>query len=191
MKLNLSKIDSPLGELLFVTDQRARLRALEFAPRFSRIHLSSLLHRNLSDHCGRYELVEQPAPSEIATALQRYFTGDFAALNNIATAAAGTELQSQVWSMLRKIPAGETVSYGKVARDLGYDDPRMAIEVGAANGANPIAIVVPCHRVIGSGGDLKGYAWGLHRKRWLLEHEGVLSPVQSDLAPGPVQLSWF
>jgi methylated-DNA-[protein]-cysteine S-methyltransferase len=123
--------------------------------------------------------------------LQRYFAGDFVALRVIAIAAAGSELQRRVWAMLRNIPAGKTVSYGQIARDLGYDDPRMAIEVGAANGANPIAIVVPCHRVIGSNGDLKGYAWGLHRKRWLLEHEGALSPVQPNHARHPVQLSWF
>jgi methylated-DNA-[protein]-cysteine S-methyltransferase len=165
------QIDSPLGELLLITDQRAQLRALGFASRSSRIHLASRLHRNLSKYLGRYELAEQVAPGEIAASLQRYFAGDFA--------------------MLPNIPAGKTVSYGQITRDLGYDDPRMAIEVRAANGANPIAIVVPCHRVIGSGGDLKGYAWGLHRKRWLLEHEGAVSPVQPDHIAHPVQLSWF
>lgn len=191
MKFNLSKIDSPLGELLLVTDQSAKLRALEFASRSSRIPLSSRLHRNLSEHCGQYELAEQPAPREVAMTLERYFAGDLAALKNIATAAQGTDLQNRVWSMLRKIPAGETISYGQMARDLGYDDPRMAIDVGSANGANPIAIVIPCHRVIASNGDLKGYAWGLHRKRWLLEHEGVLSPVEPDHSLRPIQLSWF
>ena len=77
----------------------------------------------------------------------------------------------KVWAALRRIPAGSTTSYGKLARELGFEDPRAAIDIGAANGANPVAIVVPCHRVIASTGDLKGYAWGLHRKRWLLEHE--------------------
>jgi methylated-DNA-[protein]-cysteine S-methyltransferase len=191
MKLNLSRVDSPLGELLLVTDQSAQLRALDFASRTSRIHLASRLHRNLSKHFGRYELAEKVAPVEIAAALRRYFTGDFASLKSIIIAPAGSELQRRVWAMLADIPAGKTASYGQIARDLGYDDPRMAIEVGAANGANPIAIVVPCHRVIGSGGDLKGYAWGLHRKRWLLEHEGAVSPVQPDHIPQPVQLSWF
>jgi len=190
MKLNLSKIESPLGELLLVTDQRGQLCAVDFASLSSRIHPASRLHRSLSEHYRRYELTEQVAPAEIASALRRYFSGDFCVLRSIAIAAAGSELQRRVWAMLRNIPAGETVSYGEIARDLGYDDPRMAIEVGAANRANPIAIVVPCHRVIGSNGDLRGYAWGLQRKRWLLEHEGALSPIQPDHAPRPVQLSW-
>jgi methylated-DNA-[protein]-cysteine S-methyltransferase len=85
-------------------------------------------------------------------------------------------LQRKVWAALRHIPAGTTTTYGKLARDLGFDDPRAAIDIGAANGANPIAIVVPCHRVIASNGELKGYAWGLHRKHWLLEHEKALQP---------------
>ena len=75
---------------------------------------------------------------------------------------------------MRRIPAGQTISYGWLARALGFRDPRAAIDIGAANGANPVAVIVPCHRVIASSGDLKGYAWGLHRKRWLLKHEDAL-----------------
>jgi len=89
---------------------------------------------------------------------------------------------------LRGIPAGTTTSYGKLAKSLGFDDPRAAIDIGAANGANPIAIIVPCHRVIASNGDLKGYAWGLHRKRWLLEHEKAIASrkeaPQTAMLPG-------
>ena len=172
LNLNLSEIDSPLGTLMLVTDQQEQLRALDF------IDHQPHLHRNLRTHYGECELTETVAPAAIAAGLQRYFEGDFAALGEIATATSGSELQRRVWAGLREIPAGQTTSYGEFARTLGYDDPRVAIEIGAANGANPIAIVVPCHRVIGKNGDLKGYAWGLHRKRWLLEHERALLPVE-------------
>ena len=89
----------------------------------------------------------------------------------------GTPFQLQVWAALRQIPAGATRSYGQLARDLGLEDPRAAIDIGVANAANPIAIVIPCHRVIAANGELRGYAWGLERKRWLLEHEKALRPV--------------
>jgi methylated-DNA-[protein]-cysteine S-methyltransferase len=91
----------------------------------------------------------------------------------VPVGTSGTELQRQVWAALRAIPAGRVTSYGEIARGLGYDDPRVARDVGEANAANLIAIVVPCHRVIGKGGELKGYAWGIERKRWLLAHERV------------------
>lgn len=71
-------------------------------------------------------------------------------------------------------PAGTITTYGKLAKELGFDDPRAAIDLGAANGASLIAIIVPCHRVIASNGDLEGYAWGLHRKRGLPEHEQAM-----------------
>ncbi len=180
MNLNLSKVDSPLGKLLLVTDKEGQIRALDFSDHQAR------LHRLLRDHYVQYELIEVPAQVRIASALQRYFDGDLVALDGIATATAGSELQRQVWAALRRIPVGQTTSYGELARELGYDDPRMAIEIGAANGVNPIAIVVPCHRVIAKNGDLKGYAWGLARKRWLLEHENALPPAQP-VINSPVQ----
>lgn len=170
MKLNLSKASSPLGEMLLITDQQAQLRALDFAGHESR------LNRNLREHYGTFELTEVAAPPAIIAALRSYFEGDHSALDGIATATAGSELERQVWAALRRIPPGRTTTYGELARALGYDDPRVAMAIGAANGANPIAVVVPCHRVIGKNGDLKGYAWGLRRKRWLLEHEDALSP---------------
>jgi methylated-DNA-[protein]-cysteine S-methyltransferase len=185
MKLNLSKVDSPLGKLLLVTDKQERIRALDFADH------QAHLHRVLREHYVQYELVEVPAPHNIATALQRYFDGDLAALDRIATATAGSELQQQVWAALRRIPVGQTTSYGELARALGYDDPRMAIDIGAANGANPIAVVVPCHRVIARNGDLKGYAWGLHRKRWLLEHEHALPPAKPVTGSPALRLPGF
>lgn len=89
--------------------------------------------------------------------------------------AAGTAFEHSVWDLLRTIPYGTTTSYGELARRLG--EPRDARAVGAANGKNPIPIIVPCHRVVGSDGDLTGFGGGLERKRWLLEHEGALLPL--------------
>jgi len=169
MKLMLSTLPSPMGDLLLVTDDQDRVRALDFADHKSR------LHRLLREHYGSCELVERPAPASIAAALARYFDGELTALGRIETASGGSELQRRVWKALRDIPAGRTTSYGELARQLGFDDPRLAIEIGAACGANPIAIIGPCHRVISKSGDLKGYAGGLQRKRWLLEHEGALA----------------
>lgn len=81
----------------------------------------------------------------------------------------GTRFQARVWSALREIPYGVTVSYGELARRIGV--PRAVRAVGAANGRNPVAIIVPCHRVIGADGDLTGFGGGIARKRWLLRHE--------------------
>src|SRR5262249_23027417 len=92
-------------------------------------------------------------------------------------ATRGTIFQREVWAALRRIPVGATLSYGALARELGR--PRAIRAVGLANGANPIGIVVPCHRVIGSNASLTGYGGGIERKRWLLEHEGVRFPLLS------------
>ena len=85
----------------------------------------------------------------------------------------GTEFQREVWAALRTIPPGRTLSYGDLAKKIGR--PTAVRAVGAANGANPVSLVVPCHRVIAADGTLGGYGWGLERKRWLLAHEGALS----------------
>jgi len=169
MQLFQSQLPSPLGGMLLVTDAERRVRALDFADHEAR------LRRGLREHYGSAELTDASAPAEIVEAMARYFSGTLNALDTLPTATAGSDLQRQVWAMLRHIPAGSTTSYGKMARELGFADPRSAIDIGAAVGSNPIAIVVPCHRVIASNGDLKGYAWGLHRKRWLLEHEGAIA----------------
>ena len=172
MNLFLSPLDSPLGAMLLVTDAQHVVRALDFADHEAR------LHRGLREHYGKVELAPAPAPTEIVDALARYFGGDLEVLNARRTATAGTDLQRRVWAALRRIPAGTTTTYGKLAKELGFDDPRAAIDIGAANGANPIGVIVPCHRVIASDGGLKGYAWGLHRKRWLLEHEKAIAPKE-------------
>jgi O-6-methylguanine DNA methyltransferase len=101
--------------------------------------------------------------------LDAYFAGDAADSSVVPLAMHGTEFERRVWELLLKIPAGTTRSYGDVAANLGLRHGARA--VGLANGANPLAIVVPCHRVIGSTGTLIGYGGGLARKQWLLEHE--------------------
>jgi O-6-methylguanine DNA methyltransferase len=106
-------------------------------------------------------------------ALSAYFDGDVRALDAVPVDLSGTEFQLEVWTALRKIPAGRTLSYGDLAKKIGHASASRA--VGAANGANPVSLVVPCHRVIASDGTLGGYGWGLERKRWLLEHEGAIS----------------
>ena len=103
--------------------------------------------------------------------LAEYFAGSRTAFD-LPLAPAGTAFQRRVWDALRTIPYGATLSYSELARRLG--DPRATRAVGAANGKNPIPIIVPCHRVIGARGELTGFGGGLERKRWLLEHEGAL-----------------
>ena len=182
MKLHLSTIPSPLGDLLLVVDAAGRVRALDFADHQAR------LRRGLRGHYGSYELAEGAPPPMIAAALAAYFAGQLDALRDIATATGGTDFERRVWPALLDIPPGQTTSYGRLARALGLDDPRAAIDVGAAVGANPIDLIVPCHRVIGSKGELKGYAGGAHRKRWLLEHEGAWreapAPAETARLPG-------
>lgn len=125
--------------------------------------------RLLKRHAPNAVLKAGKAPRALAAALDAYFAGEFCALDGIEVRTGGTPFQQQVWCALRAIPAGETRSYGGLAAELGV--PRASRAVGLANGSNPIAIVVPCHRVIGANGALTGYAGGLERKRYLLAHE--------------------
>lgn len=124
---------------------------------------------------GFDDWVAPPAPGHagrggaVNDALVAYFGGDLDALDAIRTDAHGTSFQERVWKLLREIPAGETRSYGDLARDLGL--PGAARAVGTANASNPIGVIVPCHRVVRAGGAIGGYAGGVDRKRWLLHHE--------------------
>jgi methylated-DNA-[protein]-cysteine S-methyltransferase len=110
-------------------------------------------------------------PAGAATALERYFSGDLGSLDSLAVEVHGTPFQQRVWLALRSVKPGTTRSYSELARQVGA--PPAVRAVGAANGANPVAVVLPCHRIIGSNGSLTGYGGGLERKRWLLDHEGV------------------
>jgi methylated-DNA-[protein]-cysteine S-methyltransferase len=106
--------------------------------------------------------------------MDRYFKGEVGALDAIPVELNGTPFQRSVWHALRRIPGGTTISYAELAKRIG--EPTAVRAVGTANGANPVAVIVPCHRVIGSDGRLTGYGGGLDRKQWLLQHEGVVSP---------------
>jgi methylated-DNA-[protein]-cysteine S-methyltransferase len=161
----LDRLKTPIGVALLVTDDDSVLRALDwedYEPRMREL---------LRLQCGAVELKEARAPAAVKTALSGYFKGDLDRLGEIAWRVAGTPFQRKVWNALPKIPAGSTLSYGALAARLG--SPRAMRAVGHANGANPISVVVPCHRLIGANGSLVKYGGGLERKRWLLRHEGV------------------
>jgi O-6-methylguanine DNA methyltransferase len=166
MKLLLERLPTEIGEILIVTDEQDRLRALDFADYETR------MNRLLARHYGEVELAKRPTPSPATEAIGAYLAGDLHALDGLTVATGGTEFQRQVWAALRAIPAGETLSYSGLARKIGR--PRAVRAVGLANGSNPIAMVVPCHRVVGASGDLTGYAGGMERKAWLLRHEGAV-----------------
>lgn len=163
--LFLDRHESPIGTILLVTDKERRLRALDFADHEPR------MRRLLKQHYGVDETLPVPAPTAIRDALDSYFEGDTNALSGIECQTNGSPFQRQVWTALRDIPAGSTMSYAKLAAYVGK--PAAVRAVGLANGANPLGIVVPCHRVIGSNGKLTGYGGGVERKAWLLEHEGA------------------
>jgi methylated-DNA-[protein]-cysteine S-methyltransferase len=118
-----------------------------------------------------FAIQDRAAPTAIRRAIGDYFLGDLRAINSIPVTTQGTPFQREVWAALRSIQAGTTLSYGALARQLGR--PKSVRAVGSANAANPVAIVVPCHRVIGADGSLSGYGGGIDRMRWLLVHEGV------------------
>ncbi len=127
------------------------------------------------DRFGLGEPVPGETPRELADAFAAYFAGELRALEGLRTGSFGSAFERAVWAELRRIPAGETRSYGDIARALGgaaSGPGPNARAVGTANGRNPLAIVVPCHRVIGADGSLTGYAGGLAAKAWLLQHEG-------------------
>lgn len=169
-RLTLDRIETPLGVVLLVTDADGAVRALDFAdfePRMMKL---------LTRHHGTVDLVEDRAPEAVRAAVQAYFGGDARALEGLSTRTGGTEFQRQVWAALKTIPAGETRSYGQLAAMIGR--PSAVRAVGLANGANPIALIAPCHRVVGANGALTGYAGGLERKHWLLAHEAAAFAAQ-------------
>jgi methylated-DNA-[protein]-cysteine S-methyltransferase len=163
---------TPIGNLLIVSDRQGRAFFVDFGDDEDRIR------RLIPRYYGAgVSLTSEPAPRRIRDALAAYFAGVISAIDSVPVAAPGTPFQQRVWSELRRIPAGQTISYGTLARRIG--SPAAVRAVGLANGANPIAIVVPCHRVIGADGSLTGYGGGLGRKRWLLAHEGAELPLAS------------
>jgi methylated-DNA-[protein]-cysteine S-methyltransferase len=165
MRLALDRIDSPAGPITIVAHDGG-LVAVDFAEPEDR--LWAMLARRF----GTVEAVATPDPLGASTAMRTYLAGRLDALDALPVDPGGTAFQRDCWAMLRTIPAGTTWSYRQLAAALGR--PAAVRAVGLANGANPVGIVVPCHRVIGADGSLTGYGGGLERKRWLLEHEGVL-----------------
>lgn len=182
LALLLERVPTPLGEMLVVTDTQGRLRALDWKDYEADMHL--LMRRQYRG--THIELRESTDVSEATRAMQAYFDGDLTLIDGLEVATGGTEFQRAVWAALRTIPAGQTISYQELAGRIGR--PAAVRAVGMANGANPVSIVVPCHRVIGRNATLVGYGGGLHRKRWLLEHENALGQAvmaqQSGVLPG-------
>lgn len=165
LELYIDRIETPIGELLLVADGDGKLRALDWADYEER------MQRLLRVHYGKAGFTLTPArnPHGLRDKLERYFAGDLHAIDDIEVKTAGTAFQRTVWKELRKIPSGAPISYSKLASQI--DRPTAVRAVGLANGSNPVGIVVPCHRVIGSDGSLTGYGGGLNRKKWLLDHE--------------------
>ena len=163
----LNAIDTPVGPMLIAVDDQARLRVLDWESHIER--MERLMERYYGP--GAVALKESAERNPISERLQAYVAGDIAAIEGIATETTGTAFQRRVWAALRESPAGQTWSYGQLAKHVG--EPGAARAVGLANGSNPIGVVVPCHRVIGANGTLTGYGGGIERKRWLLKHEGA------------------
>lgn len=164
----IDRMPTPVGELVLIGDEQGRMRALDWSDHEAR--LIKLLNTHYRG--DRFSLQDKTNPGGLTEIMQRYFAGELAAIDSVPVMTAGTEFQRTVWQQLRQIPCGEIITYGELAKRIGR--PTASRAVGMANGSNPISIVVPCHRVIGSQGALTGYAGGVARKQWLLKHEGYL-----------------
>ena len=177
----LEREPSPLGEMLIVTDEQGVLRALDWHDHEARMRELMRLQ-----YPGAAPQLKASSHASAATqAMRAYFAGEIAAVHQLAVATGGTDFQRQVWAALRTIADGQTLSYGELARRIGR--PAAVRAVGLANGANPISIVLPCHRVIGSNKALTGYGGGLARKRWLLQHENALRADASSASTSAAQ----
>jgi methylated-DNA-[protein]-cysteine S-methyltransferase len=163
--LEAAEIDTPVGPLALVATG-AGLCRVHFGPEWP------VIEKDLERRFGRIVLERRRDPAGAVSALRAYLKGDLRAIDAIPVDTGGTDFQRAVWMALRDIRPGRTASYLDVAQRIGR--PTATRAVGAANGANPVAVVLPCHRVIGTNGRLTGYGGGLPRKEWLLRHEGVL-----------------
>ncbi len=179
MSVFVETFASPIGPVTVASDGRALL-ALDFGPAEERV-----LPRLRARFGPGVEVRQGPDPAGFGARARAYFAGEVDALAACPVDGGGTEFQRRVWAALREIPVGRTVSYAALAARLGM--PRASRAVGHANARNPIAIAVPCHRVIGGDGSLTGYAGGIARKRWLLAHEGAAPAPRADRnAPHPL-----
>jgi len=168
LHLRVDRVATPIGILILVADDDGRLRAVDWIDHEPR--MLDLLRRQYRG----MELAMAPArnPAGLSDAFAAYFAGDLGAIDGLPVANGGTAFQRAVWQELRRIPCGETTTYRELAGRIGR--PMAVRAVGHANGANPISVAVPCHRVVGSDGSLTGYGGGIERKRWLLAHERAL-----------------
>jgi methylated-DNA-[protein]-cysteine S-methyltransferase len=179
--LESDSFQSPLGQVILVA-RDSELVFVDFEGNEQR------MRRLLESRFGAYQLEKSSLP-EFKSKLEAYFSGNLEAVKDLKVSTGGTEFQARVWQALREIPSGQTMSYGALAAKL--DKPGASRAVGMINGLNPISIVLPCHRVIGANGTLTGYAGGLERKEWLLEHEGVRLKGSRTRADSGLQGSLF
>lgn len=175
LTLLLEREETPIGTMLLATDETGRLRVLDWLDHEADMH--RLLRRQYPGQTIEFEQAGER--SAAMCAVMAYFEGELNAIDSVEVATGGTPFQQKVWAALRTIPHGITLSYLGLATHIGQ--PTAVRAVGLANGANPVSIVVPCHRVIGSNATLTGYGGGLHRKRWLLAHEKALAETPHDL----------
>jgi methylated-DNA-[protein]-cysteine S-methyltransferase len=161
----IDRIKTPIGTVIIAADPEGKLRATLFAEN------EQIVRRYLRLQHGEsgFTLEQADNPHNLSETITRYFAGELDAIDRIPVETGGTTFQREVWRALREIRCGTTTSYGALAKRIGR--PAAVRAVGLANGANPVAVVVPCHRVIGSNGSLTGYGGGIERKRWLLDHE--------------------
>ena len=167
LDLLIDRLPTPAGEMIVIADAEGNLRVIDWTEHEARMR--QLLDQQYGK--GTYTLTPARDPGGLSSAMRRYFKGDRDVIDKLPVKTAGTPFQRSVWKALRKIKCGTTISYAELAKRIGR--PKAVRAVGLANGQNPISVVVPCHRVIGSNGSLTGYGGGLPRKKWLLEHEGV------------------
>lgn len=165
MPLGFARIETPIGPMVIYVAGRS-VCGLGFEDRCAE------LKRTLVRRFGGEIVEEDPDPGGVVSRLRGYFSGDLRALDPVEIDAGGTDFQQRVWITLRLVPAGTTISYAQLAGAVGRPDAVRA--VGVANARNPVAIVVPCHRVVGADGSMTGYGGGIERKVWLLRHEGAL-----------------
>ena len=157
-----SPIDG-IGEILMIADGN-KLCFLDFADNDERVQ------RLLRRRYGNFEMTRKANVLNMQSRMDRYFSGDWKAFDGLQITADGTVFQQRVWNSLKTIPVGEAISYRQLASVI--KQPKAVRAVASANANNPLAIIIPCHRVIGEDGSLRGYAGGMHRKAWLLNHEG-------------------
>jgi len=173
--IELTDVNTPIG-LVWLAFNQGNLCAAKFEG--GREHVLQVVGRRFGSDVSTRRL---GSDNVAASALRAYFAGELDALSTVPVDAGGTAFQRRVWHELRTIPPGSTLSYSQIAARIGV--PSACRAVARANATNPTAIVIPCHRVIGRGGELRGYGGGIERKAWLLSHEGAHPQTGAELRP--------